>query len=66
MMVLILTTFVRKFSGFVHLTFIKFSHVMDGEGMQNSKMGLACHETDGVQPLKVPRPQEDSTTCENL
>lgn len=66
MMVQILTTFVRKFSGFVHPTFIKFSHVMDREGMQNSKMGLTCHEAEGVQALKVPRPQEDSTTSENL
>jgi len=66
MMVQILTTFVHKFSGFVHPTFIKFSHLMGGEGMQNSKMGLVCHEAEGVQSLKVPRPQEYSTTCENL
>lgn len=56
MMVQILTTFVYKFSGFVHPTFIKFSHLMGGEGMEHSKMGLACHEAEGVQSLKVPRP----------
>jgi len=56
MTVQILTTFVHKFSGFVHSTFITFSHLTGGEGMQNSKMGLACHEAEGVQPLKVPRP----------
>jgi len=66
MMVQILTTFVHKFSGFVHPTFIKLSHLMGGEGMQNSRIGFVCHETEGVQFLKVPRPQEDSTTYENL
>jgi len=55
-MVQILTTSVYKFSGFLHPTFIKFSHLMGGEGMQHSKMGLACHEAEGVQSLKVPRP----------
>jgi hypothetical protein len=37
MLVQILTTFVCKFSGFVHPTFIKFSYLMSGEGMQNLK-----------------------------
>lgn len=33
MMVQILTTFVHKFSGFVHPTFIKLSHLMGGWGV---------------------------------
>lgn len=39
---------------------------MGGEGMQNSKMGLACHEAEGVQSLKVPRPYEDSTYSKDI
>ena len=53
-MVQILTTFVHKFSGFVHSTFIKFAHLTAVRACRTSKWVLLVMKLKEFNPSKSP------------